>query len=181
MNAMAARVTQFCRTHHVEILYAFGSRAKQALSALSGPPAGHANPDSVSTLSFFMRRTRFLPPTSSEASVSMPWMNTRRTNTSFTSCAAPGTARLLSGSDLRTLRDHESREALAESGVLTSPQAALFKILAGYRNRLVHIYHEVSQDELYQICSTRLGDVVAAKDALRVWFDSHPDLVDDRL
>jgi hypothetical protein len=43
---MAARVTQFCRTHHVEILYAFGSRAKQALSALSGPPAGHANPDS---------------------------------------------------------------------------------------------------------------------------------------
>jgi uncharacterized protein YutE (UPF0331/DUF86 family) len=71
--------------------------------------------------------------------------------------------------------------ALGESGILTPDQASLFRILAGYRNRLVHFYHEVSQDELYQICSARLGDVVAARDALRAWFDSHPDLVDDSL
>ena len=75
----------------------------------------------------------------------------------------------------------EIASALAESHVLTPQQAALFRILAGYRNRLVHFYHEVSQDELYQICSARLGDVVAAEEALRAWFESHPDLVDDAL
>ena len=75
----------------------------------------------------------------------------------------------------------EIADALKGSGVLTREQSDLLKILAGYRNRLVHFYHEVSQDELYQICSTRLGDVVAARDAFRAWFDSHPDLVDGSL
>jgi len=75
----------------------------------------------------------------------------------------------------------EIASALAKSGVLTSPQAALFRILAGYRNRLVHFYHEVSPEELYEICSARMDDLAAARDALRAWFDSHPDLVDDAL
>ncbi|MGO9412766.1 MAG: HepT-like ribonuclease domain-containing protein [Spirochaetia bacterium] len=57
----------------------------------------------------------------------------------------------------------------------------VLKLLAGYRNRLVHFYHEVSHDELYQICSAQPGDVTATRDALREWFDSHPQLVDDAL
>lgn len=52
------------------------------------------------------------------------------------------------------------------------------KILAGYRNRLVHVYHEVSTDELYQICSSRRADVADVRDAVRRCFESRPDLVD---
>ena len=33
-------------------------------------------------------------------------------------------------------------------------EADLLQILAGYRNRLVHFYHEVSVEELYEICAT---------------------------
>ncbi len=30
--------------------------------------------------------------------------------------------------------------------------------MAGYRNRLVHLYHEISEEELYQIIHNNLGD-----------------------
>jgi len=33
--------------------------------------------------------------------------------------------------------------------------------MAGYRNRLVHLYHQVSDEELYEILRTRLGDLRA--------------------
>ena len=38
-------------------------------------------------------------------------------------------------------------------GVLDEENGALLRELAGYRNRLVHFYHEVSDLELYEICS----------------------------
>jgi hypothetical protein len=40
MDSKAAALGRFCRTHHVEILYAFGSRAKQALSSANGSSPG---------------------------------------------------------------------------------------------------------------------------------------------
>jgi hypothetical protein len=43
--------------------------------------------------------------------------------------------------------------------VLSKPDAELLMILAGYRNRLVHFYHEVSSEELYNICKTGLADL----------------------
>lgn len=75
----------------------------------------------------------------------------------------------------------EIADMLAQTGVLTRQQSDLLRVLAGYRNRLVHFYHEVSLDELYQICARQLTDVIATRDAIRQWFDSHPDLVDDTL
>jgi uncharacterized protein YutE (UPF0331/DUF86 family) len=48
---------------------------------------------------------------------------------------------------------------LADYAVLSNEDSALLKILAGYRNRLVHFYPEISTDERYQICSRELGDV----------------------
>lgn len=32
--------------------------------------------------------------------------------------------------------------------------------MAGYRNRLVHLYHIVNDDELYEIITTDLDDIV---------------------
>lgn len=69
-------------------------------------------------------------------------------------------------------------EGLAERGVLAPEEAGVMRILAGYRNRLVHFYHEVTSEELYQICATQLGDVTRVTDALRRWVAAHSDLVD---
>ena len=65
--------------------------------------------------------------------------------------------------------------------MLTREQGELLKLLAGYRNRLVHFYHEVSTEELYQVCSGQLSDITMLTGALRAWFDAHQELVDSSL
>jgi uncharacterized protein YutE (UPF0331/DUF86 family) len=55
------------------------------------------------------------------------------------------------------------------------------EILAGYRNRLVHFYHEVSAEELYEICAHQLDDLKIVQDAFRRWLKEHPDKLDSTL
>lgn len=64
---------------------------------------------------------------------------------------------------------------LAEVGVL-GDEADVLRTLAGYRNRLVHFYHEVTPVELFEICSQQLGDVERVASALGAWLAAHPDL-----
>jgi uncharacterized protein YutE (UPF0331/DUF86 family) len=70
---------------------------------------------------------------------------------------------------------------LADCEVLSAEESALLKVLAGYRNRLVHFYHEVSIDELYEICARELGDLEVIRAALVRWLAAHPELVDETL
>lgn len=70
---------------------------------------------------------------------------------------------------------------LQAAGVLSDSRARLLSTLAGYRNRLVHFYHEVTSEELYQICRDNLDDLLAIKDAFRKWVKRHPDLIDENL
>jgi len=48
---------------------------------------------------------------------------------------------------------------LAEVGVLDKDKAMTLRTLAGYRNRLLHFYDEISNRELYEICTGQLGDI----------------------
>jgi uncharacterized protein YutE (UPF0331/DUF86 family) len=70
---------------------------------------------------------------------------------------------------------------LGENGVLSPENTARLRIMAGYRNRLVHFYHEVSHEELFQICSTQLGDITAVANDFRAWVQTQPELLDDSL
>lgn len=70
---------------------------------------------------------------------------------------------------------------LADCGVLSADESALLKVLAGYRNRLVHFYHEVSTEELYEICVRELGDLEAIRVTLVRWLTAHPEMVDETL
>lgn len=70
---------------------------------------------------------------------------------------------------------------LADRAVLSADESALLRVLAGYRNRLVHFYHEVSIDELYEICARELGDLEAIRVALVRWLSAHPEMVDETL
>jgi uncharacterized protein YutE (UPF0331/DUF86 family) len=75
----------------------------------------------------------------------------------------------------------EIAEGLREHNVLNLKDSDLMRILAGYRNRLVHFYHDVSTDELYEICSTQLGDVEHLANTFRKWIAAHEDRLDDTL
>ncbi len=85
---------------------------------------------------------------------------------------------LAKGFGIATTEYKEIATRLEETGVLAGDQAATLVRLAGYRNRLVHFYHEVSDRELYEICSGQLGDVDRASDVIASWIGTHADLVD---
>jgi uncharacterized protein YutE (UPF0331/DUF86 family) len=69
-------------------------------------------------------------------------------------------------------------DELEQNKVLTREAARRLRLLAGYRNRLVHFYHEVSAEELYQICSGELEDLVNVRDALIAWVKANPQCID---
>lgn len=75
----------------------------------------------------------------------------------------------------------EIARELNEHSILNEKDANLMRILAGYRNRLVHFYHEVSAEEMFEICSTELGDVEHLANSLRKWLAVHNDLLDNTL
>jgi uncharacterized protein YutE (UPF0331/DUF86 family) len=54
-------------------------------------------------------------------------------------------------------------------------------MMPGYRNRLVHFYHEVTPDELFEICSRQLSDVEAVADGFRAWLRANPERLDNNL
>jgi uncharacterized protein YutE (UPF0331/DUF86 family) len=68
-----------------------------------------------------------------------------------------------------------------ELGVLPPHEADLLEQMAGYRNRLVHFYHEVSERELYQICTRRLDDIQRTVQAFKRWILTHPEQIDETL
>jgi uncharacterized protein YutE (UPF0331/DUF86 family) len=75
----------------------------------------------------------------------------------------------------------EIADGLGATGVLDDAGSTLMRTLAGYRNRLVHFYHEVSAGELYEICSGQLGDLEHIREAYRRWMGSHPGMLDTAL
>lgn len=73
-----------------------------------------------------------------------------------------------------------ARELLRQH-VLTDEEADLLVDMAGYRNRMVHFYHEIRGQELYQICSSRLDEVEQLMQGLKRWVREHPELIDETL
>ena len=67
---------------------------------------------------------------------------------------------------------------LREIGALGEREAGLLRDMAGYRNRLVHFYSEVTPQELFHIRSSRLDDIEDVLSELLRWLQSHPELID---
>lgn len=63
--------------------------------------------------------------------------------------------------------------ALEKEGIILREDSALFKVLAGYRNRMVHFYHEISEQEIYEICSEQLKDVEHLVQVIKEWLQKH--------
>lgn len=63
----------------------------------------------------------------------------------------------------------EISHCLQEYGVLDRDNAKKLRILAGYRNRLVHFYFEITPEELYAILQHDLPDIEAVLERLLLW------------
>ena len=66
---------------------------------------------------------------------------------------------------------------LAKNGVLSKEEGRVLTEMAGYRNRMVHFYHEIGEQELYNICRDRLIDIQGLIDILARWLREHPEKV----
>lgn len=73
----------------------------------------------------------------------------------------------------------EVARQLGEVGVVSPGQAERLVLMARYRNRLVHMYDEVTEPELYDVLTLRLADVPEIVDAVTAWMAAHPDRVTD--
>jgi uncharacterized protein YutE (UPF0331/DUF86 family) len=72
----------------------------------------------------------------------------------------------------------EIATALRDRGLLTPEMASLLIEMAGYRNRLVHFYDEVTPEELYGILTTRRQDLERVLGALLAWIATTRELSD---
>ena len=75
----------------------------------------------------------------------------------------------------------EIATVLHKSNVISKEDLHLMQKLAGYRNRLVHFYHDVNPDELFDICTLHLGDIERMANSLRTWIAQHQNSLDDSL
>ena len=53
----------------------------------------------------------------------------------------------------------EVAKGLFAKKVLKQIEADLMREMAGYRNRMVHFYHEITPEELHRICLRHLGEI----------------------
>jgi uncharacterized protein YutE (UPF0331/DUF86 family) len=70
---------------------------------------------------------------------------------------------------------------LGRRGVLNAEEQVLLRRLVGYRNRIVHFYHEFGQDDLYKIATTHLDDLHNLAAVFLNWMNSHPEAVAEDL
>ena len=73
-----------------------------------------------------------------------------------------------------------ARQLLA-AGVLDEETSRRMGDMAGYRNRLVHFYDEVTPRELHAICTHRISEITGVTNALMAWVRAHPEMVDRSL
>ena len=69
----------------------------------------------------------------------------------------------------------EIARALGQEGVVPADHSEKLRLMAGYRNRLVHFYHEISDKELYTIVKTNLSDVEAFVKEIKRFLESYKE------
>jgi uncharacterized protein YutE (UPF0331/DUF86 family) len=72
-------------------------------------------------------------------------------------------------------------DELASMGVLAGELAGRLRMMARYRNRMVHFYDEVTPAELYQILTHHLGDFETILGAIFSWLRQNPQRLDTAL
>lgn len=72
-------------------------------------------------------------------------------------------------------------DELQALGIVAPEVAVKLRLMARYRNRLVHFYDEITPRELYGILTGELQDVRDALALFQRWLEAHPELCDGEL
>jgi uncharacterized protein YutE (UPF0331/DUF86 family) len=72
-------------------------------------------------------------------------------------------------------------DELEARNVLKREAARRLRILAGYRNRMVHFYHEITPEELFEICSHELDDLLLVRNAFKEWIKANPQSINSSI
>jgi len=67
----------------------------------------------------------------------------------------------------------EIARALGDKGAISRDCSSRLLLMAGYRNRLVHFYHEIEDKELYTIVKENLGDIEQFTKEIKNFLDSY--------
>jgi uncharacterized protein YutE (UPF0331/DUF86 family) len=70
---------------------------------------------------------------------------------------------------------------LGTVGILDPEEVKTLSRMAGYRNRMVHFYNEVGDEELYQICTKNLEEIENLLARFEQWLREHPEKIDQHL
>ena len=73
----------------------------------------------------------------------------------------------------------EVARQLGDVGVVSADQAERLVLMARYRNRLGHMYDEVTEPELYDVLTLHRADIPELVGAVTAWMAAHPDRVTD--
>ncbi len=73
----------------------------------------------------------------------------------------------------------EVSKGLLEKEVLTKKNAGMLDKMAGYRNRMVHFYQEITPQELYEICCDHLDEIKQVLDGLIEWLKDNEDKLNE--
>ena len=69
----------------------------------------------------------------------------------------------------------EIAKGLSEKKVLEPEESELMRKMAGYRNRMVHFYHEITPEELHEICLYHTEEIRSLTEKLVQWTKEHGD------
>ena len=72
----------------------------------------------------------------------------------------------------------EIAKGLFEKKVLAENEASLLGKIAGYRNRMVHFYNEITSEELYEICHANLDEIKLLRDKMLEWLKENSKKMD---
>lgn len=75
----------------------------------------------------------------------------------------------------------EIARALVQERVLSEEEGRITTKIAGYRNRMVHYYQEISNQELYEILTGDLKNIEDLLSGILKWIQDHPDMVNQEL
>jgi uncharacterized protein YutE (UPF0331/DUF86 family) len=66
----------------------------------------------------------------------------------------------------------EIARGLFEKAILEQDEAELLRKMAGYRNRMVHFYHDISPEELLEICLNHTAEIERLLERMLQWLRS---------
>lgn len=73
----------------------------------------------------------------------------------------------------------EIAKGLLEKKVLPEKEGEILAKMAGYRNRMVHFYQEITSEELHEICRDHINEINTVLNKLKEWLRNNKEKMDE--